>query len=162
MEEEDSELNKAYLSEQLEAASEHAHNIFEATANFIKEENQDVNFNQYDAKEYMQTPVLKKLQWLIDKDLFAELDVCSHVDFSKPSVWSVFIGQPDFLGCSDCVLALEEASVIYNLDQCDACGKINIEIFHEYFANVGSILIHGSICGTCLKEQTKHKKESYE
>lgn len=161
MSEEDEEglssLNKAHLNERLEAASYQAHEIFKATAEYIKDES-DVEVNEYNARDYMQTPVLRKLKWLIDKDLFLKIDLCPHVHFDQPTVWSVFIGQPDFLGCNECVSALEEASVIYNPDQCDACGKINISYFNEYFANVGSILLHGSICSECLEEQTKHKK----
>ena len=146
-------LRMSRMEEQLEAATEQARDIFHKASVNIPHQPAEVRVKSFDVNTYMSTPVLKKLRWMIDRQEFDKLEFCPHIDFDNPTVWCVFVGQSDFLGCSDCVQALEKASAEYNSDECDSCKKRGISIFHEYFANIGSVLIHGSLCETCINLQ---------
>jgi hypothetical protein len=146
-------LHDKYLKEQAEAAAYEANQIFQDTAALIPHAQDSMRVRKFDEETYKNTPVLSKLKWMVDKEAFENLETCSHVDFEHPTVWSVFVGQADFLGCQECIMQLEAAAVEYSPDECDCCGKKGVEVFYEYFANIGFIIVHGSFCKTCITEQ---------
>jgi hypothetical protein len=157
----DEEILRSRMQEQLEAAAAHNQYVYDASRQVLDDM---PDFKSVDKpktkKELLTGYLLKEWTWLNtlvtsfeagEDGVVPAPDHCEHVDPVNPTIWIARLATPNRLVCMECALEASKEDVGTGLELCDRCHKTNLTgEFFEFNMPVVNIQVLGTICKDCF------------